>query len=499
MKIVFAAMGEDNLSTESLSAALKQAGHETALAFDPSLFDEGMSYRIASLARLFSQRTKVVQKIVRLNPDLVAISVFSDNYRWACAVAEGVKRHLPVPIIFGGVFATNCPETVIANPHVDMVCIGEGEQPIVELVGSMAKGTIDESIKNLWFKKNGEVIKNPVRPLQDLDALPAFDKSIFENDITVRNRYYTLASRGCMFACSYCSQSFYAQFNNGKDHRRKSVDLIIEELRQAKGKYHFRLVDFEDSVLFANKAWFREFALRYKTEIDVPYICMGHPLAMDDEIAALLASSGCYRVQIGIQSMDEKNRKALLHRPETNEQVRRCCRALDKYKVRYAIDHIFGLPNERDEQHLFEAAWEYSQFSSLHKIDCFFLTCYPKTPMIRYAIQHGMIKAEDEQQINAGAQGSFFYDYGITTDKALRRLFKAYVIFFRIIPILPKRVKEWMLRHKMVRVFWIFPKIPTLLCIDLFLAFKNRDPVSRHWLEHYSRWFRRILLQGGVK
>ena len=114
-----------------------------------------------------------------------------------------------------------------------------------------------------------------------------------------------------MFACSYCSQSFYAQFNNGKDHRRKSVDLIIEELRQAKGKYHFRLVDFEDSVLFANKAWFREFALRYKTEIDVPYICMGHPLAMDDEIAALLASSGCYRVQIGIQSMDEKNRKAL--------------------------------------------------------------------------------------------------------------------------------------------------------------------------------------------
>jgi hypothetical protein len=56
-----------------------------------------------------------------------------------------------------------------------------------------------------------------------------------------------------------------------------------------------------------------------------------------------------------------------------------------------------------------------------------------------------------------------------------------------------------MLRHKIVRHFWIFPKTLTLLCIDVFLAFKNRDPVSRHRLEHYSLWLRRILFQGGVK
>ncbi len=499
MKVVFAAMGEDNLSIESLSAVLKQAGHETALAFDPALFDESMYFHIDWLARLFSQRTKVIQKIVRLHPDLVAISVFSNNYRWACAIAEGVKRHLSVPIIFGGVFATNCPETVIANPHVDMVCLGEGEQPIVELANSMAKGAIDHTIQNLWFKKNGDVIKNPVRPLQDLDALPAFDKSIFENDIIVGNRYYTLMSKGCICACSYCSQSFFAAFNNGMDHRRRSVDLIIEELRQAKEKYHIRLIDFEDNILYSNKAWFREFAAKYQTEIGVPYTCMGHPLITDDEIAALLASSGCYRVQLGIQSMDEKNRKALLHRPETNEQVRRCFRALDQYKVRYSIDHIFGLPNERDEQHLFEAAWEYSQLRGLHKSNFFFLTCYPKTPMVRYAIQHGMLKAEDEQKINAGEQDDFCYDYGITTNNALRRLFRAYVLFYRMIPVLPKRVKEFMLRHKIVRLFWIFPKTPTLVCIDLFLAFKNRDPVSRHFLEHYFLWLRRILFQGVVK
>ncbi len=499
MKIVFAVMGEDNLSTESLSAALKRAGHETALAFDPALFAELLYFHIDWLARLFSQRDKVIEKIARLRPDLVAISVFSNNYPWACAIAEGVKRRLSVPVIFGGVFATNCPETVIANPNVDIVCLGEGEQPLVELANSMARGRVDRGIRNLWFKDNGEVIRNPVRPLQDLDALPAFDKSLFENDIIVGNRYYTLMSKGCMCACSYCSQSFYAEFNGGMDHRRRSVDLAIRELRQAKETYRLRLIDFEDNVLYANKAWFREFAARYRTEIGVPYICMGHPLAMDDEIAALLASSGCYRVQIGVQSMDEANRKALLHRPETNEQVRRCFQLLDKHKVRYSIDHIFGLPNERDERHLFDAAWEYSQLGSLHKINFFFLTCYPKTPMIRYAIRHGMIRAEDERKIDAGEQDSFCYDYGITTDRALRRLFRAYVLFFRMIPILPKGIKEFLLRRGIVRLFWVFPKKLTLLGIDVFLAFRNRDPVSRHLLAQYLLWFRRILFHGGVK
>lgn len=499
MKIVFAAMGEDNLSIESLSASLKQAGHETALAFDPSLFNESMYFHLPWLERLFSQRAKVVRKIVRLQPDLVAISVFANNYRWACEIAEGVKRHLPVPVIFGGVFATSCPDTVIGNPNVDIVCVGEGEQAIVELAESMAKGEIDCTIRNLWFKKDGEIVRNPVRPLQDLDALPVFDKSLFENDIIVGNRYYTLMSKGCICVCSYCSQSFLAEFNNGKDHRRRSVDGIMEELRRAKERYRIRLIDFEDNILYSNKPWFREFAARYKAEIGIPYTCMGHPLITDEEIASLLASSGCYRVQLGIQSMDEKNRKALLHRPETNEEVRRCFRALDKYRVRYSIDHIFGLPNERDEQHLYDAAWEYSQLQGLHKSNFFFLTCYPKTPMVGYAIQHGMIRPEDEQKINAGEQDDFCYDYGITTDPGLRRLFRAYVLFYRLIPVLPRRLKEFMLRNGIVRLLWIFPKTPALVLIDLFLAFRNRDPVSRHFLAHYFMWLWRILFRGGVK
>lgn len=498
MKVVFAVMGEENLATGSLSAVLKAAGHETSLAYDPALFDERIYFHIDFLARLFSQREKVIRKIVTERPDLVAISVFSDNYQWALAIAEGVKKRIDVPIILGGVFATNCPETVIASPFVDIVCVGEGEAPMLELCDSMRRGEMDYGIKNLWFKKDGEVVSNPCRPLQNLDDLPPFDKEIFEDDIRIADRYYTLASKGCICACSYCSQSFYKEFHGRKDGRRKSVDLLIDELVAAKEKYDFRLVDLEDNILFSNLRWFREFAGKYVERVGVPYICMGHPLCVSDEVARLLKQSGCYRLQLGIQSMDEENRKTFLHRPETNERITKCFAHLDRHGVQYSVDHIFGLPNERDKEHLRDAASAYSQCEMIHKINCFFLTCFPKTPMVQYAIEHGMIRPEDEAKINAGEQ-DFYYDYGITVDDELKRLFKAYAIFFRIIPILPQSWRFKIIEREWVKYFALLPKTATLFCIDMYLTFRNRDPVSRHLLNKYLWWLRRIMFQGGVR
>ena len=225
---------------------------------------------------------------------------------------------------------------------------------------------------------------------------------------------------------------------------------------------------------------------------------MGHPIAINEEAAALLKESGCYRLQLGIQSMDEQNRKKLLHRPESNAQVRQCFEILDRHKVLYSIDHIFGLPNERDEKHLYDAAWEYSNCKSLHKINCFFLTCFPKTPMVDYAVEYGMIKPEDVEKINQGYQ-DFYYDYGITGDPKLKRLFKAYAFFFRIIPILPIKARYYILKRGLVKYLFYLPKTITFFSIDMFLTFKNRDPVSHHLLSQYLTWLKRIIFQGGVK
>ncbi len=503
MKVVFAAMGEMNMGTSSVSAALKQAGHETAVVFDPALFDEHLyfvaqAFPIKQLAAVFSQRQKVIDKIVAMQPDLVAIGTISDTYQWAIAVAEGIKKQIDVPIIFGGLFATNCPETPLDTPWVDMICVGEGEQPMVELCNAMDRGEIDHSIKNMVYKTKDGLLFNPVRPLADMNELPPHDIDMFKDDVVIGNRYYTLSSKGCIISCSFCSQAFYEEFNGTRDPRRRSVDLIIAQLVEAKEKYDIRLIDFEDNILFSNRKWFREFAPKYAEKIGIPYICMGHPLVCDDEVAGLLALSGCYRVQLGIQSMNEENRKKILRRPDTNEQIRQCFDALDKHKVKYSCDHIFGLPNELNHDDLYNAAMEYSQCDMIHKVNTFFLTVYPKTPMVKQAIDWGLIQAEDEERINAG-YSAYYYDYGITDRPDLKRLFRSYAIFYRMMPAMPKWMRFFILKNKIFRVFSFMPKTLTMFSVDLFLTFRNWDPVSRHVMGSYLTWMKRIMFEGGVK
>jgi hypothetical protein len=58
-----------------------------------------------------------------------------------------------------------------------MVCVREGENAIVELAKRMFIKKELEGVPNLWFKKNGKVIKCKNRDLLDVNLLsvPRFD------------------------------------------------------------------------------------------------------------------------------------------------------------------------------------------------------------------------------------------------------------------------------------------------------------------------------------
>src|SRR3989344_6439993 len=184
MNVTFVAMGSELLGLESMSAVLKKHGHNVNLAFEPALFDDKVYFHIKSLAKLFSSKKQVIKKIINSKPDIIGFSVISLTYQWSIMMAKELKKHLKdTPIIFGGVFAMSNPETVLEQSCVDVVCIGDGEYPLFELVESMKKGKIDYKIKNLWFKKDNKIIKNKLREPVKFDEYPIFDKSLFEKVI----------------------------------------------------------------------------------------------------------------------------------------------------------------------------------------------------------------------------------------------------------------------------------------------------------------------------
>ena len=205
MRIAFVNDSCERVGVEYISALLKKNSHEVKLFVDPLLFDDEF-ITLRKLSRIFDFKKRIINQLKAYQPDLIGISVVTGFYPWASAMAKMIKQEMDVPIIFGGIHPTSVPERVIKNDFVDMVCVGEGEYPMLELANSMQRGSIDYSIKNIWFKKNKEIIRNELRPLiEDIDKLPMADHALYyESSPHFSKGYYIATSRGCPHACSYC-------------------------------------------------------------------------------------------------------------------------------------------------------------------------------------------------------------------------------------------------------------------------------------------------------
>ncbi|MBU1076094.1 MAG: cobalamin-dependent protein, partial [Spirochaetes bacterium] len=139
MKIAFVYIGSENLGLEYLSSLLKKEGHEVKLFYDPSLFDDKFIFSIPFLSKLFNIRKIILKNLIEYKPDLVGFTVFTDAYRWSIDMARAIKKNLKCPILFGGVHPTAVPEKVIREKVVDMVCVGEGFEALIELVRALEK------------------------------------------------------------------------------------------------------------------------------------------------------------------------------------------------------------------------------------------------------------------------------------------------------------------------------------------------------------------------
>lgn len=147
------------MGVEYLSAVLKKEGHEAEAVFDPRLFNDS-EIHFGFLAKLFDYKNKIICDVIESKPDLIIFSVVSDYYKWACEIAKELKQRTTIPIIFGGIHTTSVPKLVLKNDFVDMVCVGDGELSLKNLVTSMAKEDLNYKIKGIWFKKREDTFLN---------------------------------------------------------------------------------------------------------------------------------------------------------------------------------------------------------------------------------------------------------------------------------------------------------------------------------------------------
>ncbi len=491
MKILFIHLGKEQLGIEYISSLLKQAGHSVYLINDPGLFSrEDNVFYIPILEKVFAYRKEeILQRARKINPDVIAFSVYSTTYQWSKAIAAYLKKELNLPIVFGGPHVTLVPEEVLKNTFVDFIIIGEGEYPMLNLVEALEKGDTFsrfKKINSLGFKENSKLIINPMDEPVDLDVLPFPDKELFREYINYKYDYLIMTGRGCPGRCTYCCEGFYSALYKGKNVRKRSISNVIEELKMAKEKYNCEEVIFYDTDFLRDKSWVYDFLPLYKDQINIPFKCLAHIRNIDRDTVNLLKKCGCYCLNFGIQIINNQIKSQVLYRPETEFDVLNILRICDEVRLRYDLDTIVGLPNEKEEDHLFTIEC-IKNGKLLNRVKCFYLAYFPNLPIVEEAYKKGYLDDKDLQDIKEGKRANFIYPSHKVDkkDENLRR-------FYRVFPFLPKFIINLISKYKLYRFFYRLPLF-LIIMVELLNGIKKRDYRFTLYIKNYIYQIRRRL------
>lgn len=286
-------------------------------------------------------------------PDLIGFSVLSFNYHEALMIARFIKQHYTAPIIFGGVHVILSPDEVIRHHEVDMICIGEGEETLKDLLNRKLHA---DDVEGIWYKEKGKVVKNKPRTLTrnlDLLGFPDFEDFDLKKYFFINHGHLPImASRGCPYACSYCSNHVLKKTLKGHYVRFRSVEHVMEEInlriRRSYGK-GLRFLYFFDDTFILDEEYILKFCQQY---VEKGYNRMVgwnvnvRANLVTDKLMKAMKEAGCYQVRMGVESGNEYIRNKVYNRNMTNQQIYDAFEIIHKNSLQLRLYFIVGAPYE---------------------------------------------------------------------------------------------------------------------------------------------------------
>lgn len=477
MKVAFLCPEMETLGVQYLSSVLKENGHQTKLFLDPQLFMDTVT-RNPLLGKVFDYSDKILEDLTDYRSDLIAFSVLSTSYDWACGLSKKIKKHLDIPIVFGGIHPTSVPEEILKNEFVDFVIVGEGEYSLLDLVESGFDEKRLPSIRNLCYRENGKFIFNPLRePIKNLDLIPFPDKDLFYYNLPYLQKSYTiLTGRGCPHQCTYCCNGFLNKLYNGRFLRRRSIANVITELHWAIERYKIKYIFFDDSTFTYDRQWLKSFSKEYKNEIGLTCFCWIYPTDMDNELIGLLKTMNCRAVEMGVESLDVNIRKNIFHRFYDNSDIESAITLLKKNKIFCIVDNIKGFSNNLEKEMI-----DTVKFYNMHrpnKIYIFEHRSFPKTEIMEIIAHNNNSSVHNMLPFTIATS---------STSKRTKQLETLLILTY----FMPKRWIDFLLNK---RIYCFFPSLSSYNILEILPYFINLFKMGKYRIWYPIRGTRRRYL-----
>lgn len=335
--------------------------------------------------------------------DVVLIGGLIPTYGRVIELSKFIKSVNPdVKIVAGGSVAMSMPKVLLKNSEIDIICTGEGEITVVELLDRLKKGlkTHLDDIAGICYKENSnkdKIVCTQPRPLiQNLDeqsTLPAYDLLPMEvylsnPSVGVGRDVDFISSRGCPYHCTFCYQPW------GRKIRVHSIDFVVNAIKFLKESYRIDFVSFQDDEFMANKGRVREFCeKRNRFFPELLWSCTGRAniVSRDEQLVKLMRDSGCVLIGYGFESGSQRMLDSM-KKSQTIEEMEKTVEISRKYGLPVPVSFIIGMPGEDDE-----SCQETIDFCIKNKLtldSLMFATPYPGTEIFDYALRKGRIDRE---------------------------------------------------------------------------------------------------------
>lgn len=271
----------------------------------------------------------------------------------AVKVSKLVKAKRPeIPVIWGGYLPTMEPDVVLNSPYVDIVVKGPGQLTLKKLLKALKKGHNLKDVTGINFKENGSIIKNKIRPITPLEALPDIrynkeTRKYLRKSIAPKTMMY-ISSAGCPHRCTFCTVS---SFFNAKWHAKKA-DKVINDIKNIKLETGANGIFFGDSNFFVDAKRVKSICQKMiKEKLNIKWEAYGRTdqfLSLKPSLIKLLKKSGfttlCVGAESGAQCIMDSIKKDIP--PEKNFQLADLC---TKHNIHIKFLFMAGFPGNTQQ------------------------------------------------------------------------------------------------------------------------------------------------------
>jgi anaerobic magnesium-protoporphyrin IX monomethyl ester cyclase len=271
--------------------------------------------------------------IPHMGADLYGVSSSTPQYPQALKILDIVRRHNPdAATVIGGPHASSLPEKCLKDGF-DFVVAGEGERALLGLIRQIENGRATAKVVSAPSIRDLDRIPYPARHLIDLKS--------YAYDIDGGRGTTLFTSRGCPYACAFCSKDVWP-----KGVRFNSSRYVMDELKQIMDVYGLRHFLFLDDSLSLHRKRVLELC-RLMEPLGIKWRCYARTSTTEETLKAM-KSAGCVEVGVGVESGSQKILD-MVNKGETVEENTRFVEMCKKMGLTANVFIMIGLPGETYE------------------------------------------------------------------------------------------------------------------------------------------------------